>query len=395
MRFGGFKRLRRFSTSRRLWVALVLLALLAAVLLLQQRSEPPDEDSGNGYAGLGEDAMEYAQAEPSHSLQFPGDHGPHPDYRIEWWYLTANLEDENGEPLGIQWTLFRQALASPDDEDDDSDSPWSTDQLWMAHAALSTPQDHWFDERFARGRPGPDQQGQAGVTTEPFSAWLDDWQLMSRDRDSGDLDSLSVTARGIDDDNTFGYRLDLTAEGPLVLHGVDGFSQKTADGQGSFYYSQPFYRVEGQVEIDGEMRNVSGRAWLDREWSSQIMGPAQQGWDWFSLHLADGYKLMAFRLRGGGEDGGDYLSGSWISPDGNVTNLDDDAIELIPTEHSEIEDREIPTQWRLRLPGQDLDVTVKARHPDRWLDTVFPYWEGDVTVEGSHSGIGFLEMTGY
>ncbi|WP_236645248.1 lipocalin-like domain-containing protein [Aidingimonas lacisalsi] len=389
-----FTRLRRLVTSRRVWLTIGLLVMLALVLLLQQRS---DDSPPESFAGLGEETETFARAEPSHQLRFPDDHGPHPNYRIEWWYLTANLHDTQGEPLGIQWTLFRQALASPNDETagDNGDSPWTTDQLWMAHAALSTPDSHWLDERFARGKPAPDQQGQAGVEAQPFAAWLDNWQLRSRAPNGDGLDALTVSARGIDDDSTFGYRLDLTAEGPLVLHGDNGFSQKTADGQGSFYYSQPFYRVEGQVEIDGEIRNVSGQAWLDREWSSQIMGPTQQGWDWFSLHLNDGHKLMAFRMRGGGDDGEDYLSGSWISPDGDVTDLANDTIELIPTEHSSVAKREIPTQWQLRLPGQDLDVTVEARNPERWMDTVFPYWEGDVTVEGSHSGVGYLEMTGY
>ncbi|GGY02202.1 iron ABC transporter permease [Litchfieldella qijiaojingensis] len=385
------KRSRRF----RAWLALGLTALLAALLALQQRgAEPPPES----FAGLGEQAEGYTQARPGASLRFPEDHGTHPDYRIEWWYLTANLVDGNGTPLGIQWTLFRQALAPPGDNDPErADSPWTSRQLWMAHAALSTPDDHFVAERFARGMTLPDRRGQAGVITEPFAAWLDHWRLESRVTDpAGDaLDRLLVRAQGRDDGHDFGYRLALSAEGPLVLHGEAGFSQKSADGQGSFYYSQPFYRVEGQVEIDGETREVSGRAWLDREWSSQLLGPTQRGWDWFSLHLAGGAKLMAFRLRGGGEEGGDYVSGSWIDPDGRQTPLADDDLRLTPVTHSSVAGRQVPTRWRLRLPSQELDVTVSARHVDRWMDTAFPYWEGDVVVKGSHSGVGYLEMTGY
>ncbi|WP_308367178.1 MULTISPECIES: lipocalin-like domain-containing protein [unclassified Microbulbifer] len=372
------------------WLALA--ALLLAVALQQRDTEPSPES----FAGLGEEAEGYAQARPGATLRFPEDHGAHPDYRIEWWYLTANLEDADGTPLGIQWTLFRQAL-SPPDNNERNGSPWTSRQLWMAHAALSTPDAHLVAERFARGMTLPDHRGQAGVELEPFAAWLDHWRMESRSTaPAGDaLDRLWVTARGSDEGHDFGYQLALNAEGPLVLHGEAGFSQKSADGQGSYYYSQPFYRVEGQVEIDGEIREVNGRAWLDREWSSQLLGAGQGGWDWFSLHLAGGAKLMAFRLRGGGEEGGDYVSGSWIDADGRQTSLAGDDLRLTPTTYSSVAGRQVPTQWRLRLPSRDLDVTVSARHADRWMDTAFPYWEGDVVVEGSHTGVGYLEMTGY
>lgn len=388
----------------RLWLALGLVGLLLAVLVMQQRSDPPPTTSEQSFAGLGDAAEGYAEARPGVTLRFPEDHGAHPDFRIEWWYLTANLEDSEGEPLGIQWTLFRQALAPPDgDRQRASESPpdspsriWSGRQLWMAHAALSTAEEHFVAERFARGMTHPDEGGQAGVVAEPFAAWLDHWRLESRDlEDAGGFDRLRVSASDSDDGRSFGYRLELNAEGPLVLHGEAGFSQKSADGQGSLYYSQPFLRVEGEVEIDGQLREVSGRAWLDREWSSQLLGPNQQGWDWFSLHLEDGAKLMAFRLRGGGEGGDDYLSGSWIEADGEQTALSGDDLALAPLAHDAVNDRRLPTQWRLQLPERDLEVTVTARHPERWMDTAFPYWEGDVIVEGSHSGEGYLEMTGY
>ncbi|MFC3284049.1 lipocalin-like domain-containing protein [Litchfieldella rifensis] len=382
----------------RTWLALSLVALLGLILALQRGGESPIES----FAGLGEATEGYAQARPGATLRFPADHGAHPDYRIEWWYLTANLEDGNGTPLGIQWTLFRQALSPDDDSEADDASPWSSRQLWMAHAALSTPDEHLVAERFARGMTLPDGRGQAGVVVSPFLAWLDDWRLASRVTAPADdaFDHLQVTAQGNDAGRAFGYRLELTAEGPLVLHGEDGFSQKAADGQGSYYYSQPFLRVAGEVEIDGEVRRVSGQAWLDREWSSQLLSPTQRGWDWFSLHLTSGDKLMAFRLRGGGEEGGDpasrhWVSGSWITADGQQSTLRNDDLRLTPVTHSSVAGRRLPTRWRLRLPARGLDVTVTARHPARWMDTVFPYWEGGVVVEGSHSGVGYLEMTGY
>lgn len=400
---------------------LFLCCLTALCLLLGACGPAPEPDSatggaeGNGgragFAGLGESSEGYAHARPGTPLRFPDDHGAHPDFRIEWWYLTANLEDENGEPLGMQWTLFRQAqqpgipAAEPENkaEIEKKAEPWATDQLWMGHMALSRGESHRVAERFARGSSVslPDAAHQAGVTAQPFRAWLDNWRLESQTTDpAGDaLDRLRLTARTEDEHGAFGYRLDLEAEGPLVRHGIHGFSQKSADGQGSMYYSQPFYRVSGEVELDGESAAVSGRAWLDREWSSQLLSASQSGWDWFSLHLDSGARLMAFRLRGGGADSDDYLSGSWITPDGEVTPLHATGLALTPLESADAAGHRIPVRWRLTLPEQGLELEITARHANRWMNTSVPYWEGAVSVSDATSGAprgeGYLEMTGY
>ncbi|WP_227370765.1 lipocalin-like domain-containing protein [Halomonas sp. M20] len=366
---------------------LAIALLFLVILVFGWQLWPEEPTTPTSYAGLGESTDEFRQAQPGTVLRFPEDHGPHPDYRIEWWYLTANLAAKDGRHFGAQWTLFRQAMAPSDPQPGANETPWASRQLWMAHAALSTPEDHRFSERFARGGVG-----QAGVKTKPFDAWIDNWSLKTVDDKSG-FERLVVTAGGED----FGYRLNLDAQGPLVRHGEQGFSQKSADGQGSMYYSQPFFQVSGEVWVDGEPITVTGRAWLDREWSSQLLGPTQSGWDWFSLHLDSGAKLMAFRLRGGGETGKEesYLSGSWITPKGEIMPLKPNELSLEPREYQSVVGREVPTRWRIQVPDHDLDVEVRARHSNQWMNTSFPYWEGMVEVSGSNDGEGYLEMTGY
>ncbi|WP_104203319.1 lipocalin-like domain-containing protein [Billgrantia saliphila] len=380
------------------------IALLLLTLVGCGDETSPGEPAG--FAGLGEAADDFAQASADIELRFPEDHAAHPDYRIEWWYLTANLEDERGEPLGLQWTLFRQALTPPDRRPEPS--PWAADQLWMAHMAVSRGDTHRVAERFARSHSA-DENGQAGAVAEPFRAWIDHWQLASRietsdeSRNEDTFAELSLSARQDDEHGGFGYDLTLTAEGPLVLHGEAGFSQKSADGQGSIssgsmYYSQPFWRIEGDVTLDGETRAVSGHGWLDREWSSQLLGAEQRGWDWFSLHLESGQKLMAFQLRGGGEDGGDYRSGTWIAPDGEPTALAPDELVMTPLETQQVVGREVPLRWHLKIPGVGLELIVEAPHAERWMTTSVPYWEGEViarNADGEPLGVGYLEMTGY
>lgn len=339
--------------------ALVVLLLLPAPALSQ------------GFAGLGTEAEDFAQPAPETLLEFPADHGPHPDYRIEWWYLTANMTGPDGTPYGLQWTLFRSALEPRDGKG------WQTPQLWMGHAAVTTPNAHHVAERLARGGIG-----QAGVQADPFAAWIDDWRM-----EGPDLDRLNMAASGVD----FAYDVQLRAAGPLILHGQNGYSIKSAAGQASHYYSQPFFDLSGMLSLPEGDIPVTGTAWLDREWSSQPLAEDQQGWDWFSLSFDSGDKLMGFVLRGRA----DYTSATWITADGQATPLSDGAFTATPLKRHDTAGRQVPTTWQVEVPTQALDVTVSALNPDAWMDTSVPYWEGPVTVTGTHTGVGYLEMTGY
>ncbi|MEL7260572.1 MAG: lipocalin-like domain-containing protein [Pseudomonadota bacterium] len=327
-----------------------------------------------GFAGLGTDAEGFAVPERGATFDFPADHGPHPDYRIEWWYLTANLTSADGTPYGLQWTLFRSALAP-------GERPgWQSPQVWFAHAAVTTPEAHFATERFARGGVGT-----AGVEAAPFRAWIDEWAL-----EGPDFDTLRMTAAG----PAFRYDMALEAQGPLIFHGDAGFSVKSDEGQASYYYSQPFYRISGTLHLPEGPVAVTGTAWLDREWSSQPLSGRQAGWDWFSLSFDDGTKLMGFQLRNRDDSAG-YSSGTWIRPDGTTESLPNGAFTAAPLATHSVAGRDVPVQWQVAVPDRGIDVTVAAINPDAWMGLSIPYWEGPVTVSGSHTGIGYLEMTGY
>ena len=322
-----------------------------------------------GFAGLGTQAEGFAIPQPNPTFSFPADHGQHNDYRIEWWYLTANLQAADGTPYGLQWTLFRSALAP------EAGDGWSSPQLWMGHAAVTTLTDHYVSERLARGGVG-----QAGVEADPFTAWIDDWAL------TGNWDTLRMTASGPD----FSYEMDLTAQGPLIFHGAEGYSVKSAAGQASYYYSQPFFDISGTLRLPEDDVAVTGNAWLDREWSSQPLADNQTGWDWFSLSFDDGNKLMGFRLQQ--IDGAHYTSATWIDADGTATPFTDGALTATPLATNAAD---VPIRWQVTLPSKGVDVTVAAINDSAWMTTSVPYWEGPVTVTGTHAGVGYLEMTGY
>src|SRR5665213_1513415 len=363
----------KFAISRRAFTGGAMVLALGGKAALAQ-----------GFAGLGMSSEGFAPVVPGKVFTFPADHGAHPDFRIEWWYVTANLVDSTGAAFGAQWTLFHQAMRPGAQQ-----PGWANQQIWMGHAAATDANTHRFSETFSRGGVG-----EAGVEATPFRAWIDSWQMRGlAAMDDTAIAPLELNAAGAD----FSYALRLEAERPLVLQGDAGYSRKSDRGQGSYqasyYYSQPFFTATGSITIDGKPNEVTGQAWMDREWSSQPLASDQTGWDWFSLHLNHNEKLMLFRLRQ--TDGHDYCYGNWISGDGKTEQIASTDIRMTPKTLTELEGRRIPTAWDIAIPRRALDIACVPLNARSWMGTSFPYWEGPISFRGSHTGVGYLEMTGY
>lgn len=359
----------RIHTSRRAFIGGSLLAAFNGGLARAQ-----------GFAGLGGESDGFAAVVPGKALEFPRDHGPHPDYRIEWWYLTANLKDASGAAWGAQWTSFRQAMAPGAQQDG-----WANQQIWMGHAAVTSATTHRYAEKFARGGVG-----QAGAEAKPFHAWIDSWEMRGLDAFAAQtVAPLVVSAAGSD----FSYALNLTADRPLVLQGDGGYSRKSERGQASYYFSQPYFAASGTITLGDKQIAVTGNAWMDREWSSQPLASDQTGWDWFSLHLASDEKVMLFRLRQ--KDGRNYFAGNWIERDGHSVPLAPDSIAMTPTDFTIIDNRKLPTSWTVAIPERGLKIESVPLNAKSWMGTRFAYWEGPISFKGSHNGVGYLEMTGY
>jgi predicted secreted hydrolase len=362
---------------------LVALLLLATPLQADETGAPPSQLAEL----LSADAEGYARALEPREFSFPADHGAHPDFRNEWWYLTGNLDGDDGERYGFELTIFRFSLAPAVER---SASAWRTNQVYIAHLAVTdADNDRFFvAQRYSRGA-----LGLAGAEADPFRVWIDDWQVAAQP--SGDW-------RLVADDAAFGIDLDLTATKSPVLNGINGLSQKSADpGNASYYYSITRLESEGTVRIGDRDYSVSGLAWLDREWSTSALADNQVGWDWFALQLSDGSDLMYYGLRLGDGSKDPQSSGTFVSANGVGSHLDlaDVEVTVLDTWDSP-EGGAYPSRWRLRVPRFGLDVTVTPVIADQELFTTVRYWEGAVDVAGTHNGEaiagrGYVELTGY
>jgi predicted secreted hydrolase len=377
-------------SKRLLLLGLILTIAVAAYALNQAAKDASVVEMGASLLSEVNIPSGFQQADKRKTLSFPADFGPHPDYQTEWWYYTGNLETDTGRHFGYQLTFFRRALV-PSGERQIRDSAWASDQVYMAHFAVSDTAsgDHYPYERFSRGAAGL-----AGAGAEPFQVWLENWQVQQIDSDHYHL---IAQQDGIEVD------LLLQDEKGPILHGDQGYSQKGDQaGNASHYFSQTRLVSTGRIEIDGEQFFVDGLSWMDHEYSTSALSSGQIGWDWFSIQLDEGSELMLFQIRRADGSIDSYSSGTLIDPDGSTHSLgvQDFNIKSGRTWRSPNTGAEYPVQWEIYIPEYDLDLSLTPYMLDQEMDLSFTYWEGAVEVSGTYrgrriQGRGFVEMTGY
>ncbi|MES2242004.1 MAG: lipocalin-like domain-containing protein [Pseudomonadota bacterium] len=321
---------------------------------------------------------------PARVLQFPRDFGAHPDFRTEWWYITGHASSGTRE-FGFQLTFFRSRV----DGTQGMASKFAAKQLIFAHAAVTDVAGNklWHDQRIAR--EGFDI---ASASTQGMALKLRDWSLQSQGR----THSARLPA------SDFALNLQFTETQPVLLQGKQGLSRKgPEEKQASYYYSLPQLATSGSLQVKGQNFSVSGKAWLDHEWSEEILHPSAAGWDWIGMNFDDGSALTAFRLR---DKAGNTLwdGGSFRSAKGDVYPFSRGEVIFKPVRRwkSPLSQASYPVEWLVRTPA---DIyTVRAVIDNQELDsrqsTGAIYWEGLselIDSNGKRVGRGYLEMTGY
>ena len=326
----------------------------------------------------------YPEVRPGITLRFPADHGAHPAFRTEWWYVTGWLRTEDGRDLGFQVTFFRTRPRI----DPANPSRFAAGQILFAHAALSDPATGRLLHGERAARAG---FGLAGAKAGDADVAIRDWRL--RRLPDGRF-ATRVAAPG--------FTLDLAFRPtqPPLAQGLNGYSRKgPRPDQASYYYSIPHLRTTGTVTRGSTATRVTGEAWLDREWSSDYLAPTAQGWDWTGLNFDDGSALMAFRIR---RKGGGVLwaGGSLRRANGQVVRLAPADVAFRPVRQwrSPVTGAVYPVaqELRIRLPEGVRTLPLAPLFPAQELDArrsgLPVYWEGAVRTRG---GRGYLELTGY
>lgn len=343
--------------------------------------------------------------QPGERLEFPRAHASHPDYKIEWWYLTGHLEGTAGEQYGFQATFFRSGLTPPPAEDADlPETPaFGRDTLFLGHMAVSDlgAARFYHEERFARA--GWD----ADARTDRLDVRLHNWSLVMPDPASDAMD-LAFSIEG-----EVEAALHLQPEKPLVRFGADGTSRKGADPAArSFYLTFPRLAVSGELRVGEATVPVTGSAWMDHEIASQQLGEDLSGWDWTAIQLDDGWEVKAYILRRDDGSADPFSQAMWIAPDGTVSTYygpDDFDWERSRWWQSPATGYRYPVEVTLTLPdprpGNEAGATTKLRLVPAFdaqeltsASAGFPYWEGAGRVLDANDkpvGRSYLELVGY
>ncbi len=436
----------------------IFLVLVAVCFTLNACTENPKDENEtlgtstpNGFFGNMQSSDAFTPVKRGYTVELPRDHMSHPDFQLEWWYLTFVLSAEDGQEFGLRYTLFRfnTELDAPQSTKANAENSaevnanshiaknWSNDQQWMGHASLHTAEQHYFEERFASGGVG-----NAYVNQQPFTTVIDDWVWKAAQAEvqtgaeskamfpsvltfafgqssthhpvkiNGKIPATSadrlLELNDAPSASAVKVALNLNTSGPFIKQGDNGYSKKTQDERlRSYYYSQPFINAEGTLNIEGNSVKVTGKGWFDHEWTSHLANSEAMGWDWFSLHLDDGSKLMAFRMHAMNENMKNskskhseiFTTASYIAENGTKETIDQANVSITPTAYETINEgespRSVPTAWRIQIPEKDIDLSIRPFKESQWNNSLFPYYEGRVDIKGSHSGSGFMELTGY
>ena len=333
---------------------------------------------------------------PGWNYEFPRDHGPHREFKTEWWYATGTLRDTEGRDYGFQLTFFRQGIRPGSNPP--GSSRFRVNELPFAHFALTDVSGGTF-RHYQRSTRAAFGEAGFGVPPGPM-AWMQDWIL---EADSSGILHLKASQKSDKDPGLVERSVDLKLipERPPLVHGKGGVSPKSAHpGHASHYYSLTRLRAEGSVTIDGKSRSVKGIVWFDHEWATNSLDPEEAGWDWSGLHLSNGTDLMIFRIRDK-EGRTVFTSGTLREASGTVIDLHDLTITPTGIWKSPHTKGNYPASMEVSIPSRNilLSLTPSLRDQELVLPP-FAYWEGAVRASGSESGReltgeGYLELTGY
>ncbi|MCQ8897123.1 carotenoid 1,2-hydratase [Limnobacter humi] len=335
----------------------------------------------------------YDQPRADLTPQLPRDHGPHPGFRTEWWYFTGWFNSPGlASPLGLQITFFR---SSPE-VDVDNPSRFNPSQLLFAHAAVAMPsQGHLVHAQTIR-RAGSGLSAIRNTPAKVLDLQMPGWTLSSQ---NGDAWQCHIQAQEMS------LMLQMAQTQTPWFQGNNGYSRKgPGETQSSYYITLPHLKSSGTVQVDGKTLPVEGSFWMDHEWSSTVLAPDAQGWDWVGLQGTAGESLMAFQIRP------KPVPGKMVKPiwthaalrnaQGQVHTFNTVEFQTLQSWTSPRTGVVYPVEQVLILDRQRFHV--KPMMPDQELDartsTGTLYWEGAVTVETTGRqrwGHGYLEMTGY
>jgi predicted secreted hydrolase len=329
--------------------------------------------------------QEYLDVTSDHHAKIPEDFFFRKDHRVQWWYFTGHLHDENGREFGYELTFFvvnvQKRIYT---------SRFGVNRVYISHFAIS---DIGGNALHFSDKADTGVYDYAGADERQLKVWT------GRNEMTGTIQDIRL--RASDDHTSIDLRL-MPAK-PLVLHGERGYSRKSEESPliASVYFSYTQMNTQGTLTIDDKVYSVRGMSWFDREISTRGLSEKQAGWDWFALQLDDNREIMIYMLRNRDGTIDRYSSGTFVYRDGRYRHLmkDDFSVNVLSHYTSQKTGARYPILWEMNIPSENMKLRIVPLIQDQEVIAVTStgnyYWEGACRVEGSARGRAYVEMTGY
>ena len=318
-------------------------------------------------------------------ISFPADEGRHPAESIEWWYMAGHLEGQSsgtsysfmltyfyypGDAQGISFDGFRILNLSNDDSGEfhtetmpvRSYRDLAGDHLHLDVLLFNLVEEHWIHREEPAG------------TLVPFE------YEVSASAEHGGLDLSTVLQKR-----------------PLIP-GDDGLFDQGASSY-TYYYSLTSNSVSGSINFDGTIEDVSGSAWIDRQYGS-FNPNFKEKYEWFFLQLSNGMDLNIWNLFTPENllpEHEAYRHLSVYVDENNQYTEHDFSLERLSYTCLPGSGSCYAQQWRLTSELNQLDLVITTLHHNSEVPLPFTFFEGAVSVSGtvngsSVSGKGFAEL---
>ncbi|MEM7343514.1 MAG: lipocalin-like domain-containing protein [Chloroflexota bacterium] len=366
----------------RLLIMILILIVGASLVVftLNQSDSQPQIRAGLVKLRSPESLDQFPPPETIEAITFPKDFGAHPAYKTESWAYYGQLVDEQGNRYGLQFSIFRFGLTPGITQ---RASEWSTNQIYVASFSLTQVSDQTFTqaERFSRGN-----NRLAGVETNPYRVWLEDWSVSEIGPDTFQINIRTPT---------ISLDVQMTPTKPAILP----TAQSLLNPEEGYAYTLSSNSTTGTITVGGEPISVTGHLWHHHRWGKlENLTQEELGWDWFSLSLDNNQELTYFATRRqDGTPNPDSIEIILIDEKGVPKRLSPAAISLTSSSQWESlrTQAQYPTSWTLDIPDEGLKLSITPTLVDQELDGLAPRWVGLVTVEGTSTGHGYIELTGY
>ncbi len=315
----------------------------------------------------------YPYAQAGSVLNFALDEGWHQPEPVEWWYTTAQVTGSTtGHKYDVMLTYFDYPTFPFDGFRIFNIADQNTGQFYKQTSPCNYPVNSATHQEISASP--------VGGALEEFSTQKDSY---------GNLIPFQYHAKAAAPT----YSIDLNyncLKRPLMVGGT-GYLYQGASSY-TYYYSLTTLTVTGSITVNGLTENVTGTAWLDRQWGNFNPLNGEQ-YEWFSFQLSNGMDMNVWNVftpQSLIPDLPTYKICSEYINDSTDFTTSDFQLQRLAYEYTPDLLKCYAKKWK--FTQGNIDLTVSTNLPNCEVSTPFRFYEGSTTITGTVNGLAVTGM---